>query len=195
MGKSGRASNRRGKTPAASSGTTDFRKRRLVRFVITFLGILIVGAILYPYLSIALDEELRGFMAVTARACGGLLDIVSSDVSVSDRYLTFHGFSVEIIEECTGIFEMLIFLAALMSYPASWRSRVVGFTLGLPALYLFNVLRIIFLTVVGVYYHDLFDFMHLYFWQATLILMITSVWVMWILLVVSREKKTPAFLA
>jgi len=67
--------------------------------------------------------------------------------------------------------------------------------LGLPALYLFNVLRIIFLTVVGVYYHDLFDFMHLYFWQATLILMITSVWVMWILLVVSREKKTPAFLA
>jgi len=195
MGKSGRAPNRRGKAPEASSGTTDPRKRRLIRFVITFLGILIVGAILYPYLSIALDEELRGFMAVTAGVCGGLLDVVSSDVSVSDRFLTFHGFSVEIIEECTGIFEMLIFLAALMSYPASWRSRAVGFALGLPALYLFNVLRIIFLTAVGVYYHNFFEFMHLYFWQATLILMITSVWVMWILLVVSREKKTTAFLA
>ena len=69
------------------------------------------------------------------------------------------------------------------------------FVLGLPTLYLFNVLRIVFLTLVGVYYHDLFDFMHLYFWQATLILMITTVWVMWILLVVSREKKTAAFLA
>ena len=32
-----------------------------------------------------------------------------------------------------------------------------------------------------------FDFMHLYFWQATLILMITSVWLLWIFQVVRRE--------
>jgi hypothetical protein len=30
--------------------------------------------------------------------------------------------------------------------------------------------------------------MHLYFWQATLILMITSVWLLWIIKVVRNEE-------
>jgi len=134
-------------------------------------------------------------MAFTAEICGGILGVFYDDVTVTSRFMTFRGFSVEIIEECTGIFEMLIFLAALISYPAAWRSKLLGFLLGIPALYLFNVIRIVFLTVVGVYYRDLFDFMHLYFWQATLILMITTVWVLWILLVVSREKKSSLLLS
>jgi len=190
MAKSRKASGGSGKKAAASRPKYDPRKRRLIVFVATFLGLLLVGAILYPLFSIALAEPLRGFMAFTAHICGGILGIFYSDVSVSSRFLTLRGFSVEIIEECTGIFEMLIFLAALISYPASWRSKLIGILLGLPALYLFNVIRIVFLTMVGVYYLNLFDFMHLYFWQATLILMITSVWVLWILLVVGREKRS-----
>jgi archaeosortase B (VPXXXP-CTERM-specific) len=178
-----------------SKSTDRAGKRRLVVFVLTFLGILALGAVLYPYFSIALAEELRGFMAVTAGVCGAILGVCFGDVQVTARYLTLHGFSVEIIEECTGVFEMLIFLAALLSYPASWRSRGIGIALGLPSLYLFNIARIVFLAIVGAYFHSVFDFMHLYFWQATLILMITTVWVLWILLVVSREKKPAAFLS
>lgn len=195
MGKSKKASGKSRGNTAQKKKTKDPRKRQLIIFILTFLGILLIGAILYPYFSISMEEELRGFMAVTAHICGGILGVFSGDVSVDSRYMSFKGFSVEIIEECTGIFEMLIFLAALISYPASWRSKIIGFVLGLPALYLFNVIRIIFLTAVGVYQRSLFDFMHLYFWQGTLILMITTVWVLWILLVVNREKKSAAFLS
>ena len=102
---------------------------------------------------------------------------------------------MEIIEECTGIFEMLIFMAALISYPATWKSKLIGFLLGIPALYLFNVVRIVFLTVVGASYRVLSTSCISYFWQATLILMITAVWVLWILLVVSREKKPSVLLS
>ena len=63
----------------------------------------------------------------------------------------------------------------------------------MPILYAFNILRILVLLLVGRYQHDLFDFMHLYFWQATLILMITSVWLLWIFKVVRYgESNTPA---
>jgi exosortase H (IPTLxxWG-CTERM-specific) len=195
MGKSKKAAGSAKKRKKKSIKAADPRKKRLILFVVSFLVILVIGAILYPYFSISMAEELRGFMAVTATVCGGILDIFSDDINFSDRYLTFKGFSVEIIEECTGIFEMLIFLAALLSYPATWRSKLIGVLLGLPALYLFNVTRIVFLTVVGVYYRNLFEFMHLYFWQATLILMITTVWVLWILLVVSREEKSADILS
>lgn len=170
--------------------TADKRKRRMIVFVLSFLGLLAVGAILYPFLSIAFDPQLKQFMAVTATVCGGILHLFFSDVTVYGRFLALQGFSVEVIEECTGVFEMLIFLAAMISYPASWRSKLIGFLLGIPVLYAFNVIRIVFLAFVGAHYYRLFDFMHLYFWQATLILMITTVWVLWILLVVGREKKS-----
>lgn len=195
MGKAGKSRRKTTPTETPLPGETARRKRRLIRFIVTFLVILSIGAILYPQFSISLAAELRGFMAVTAHICAGLLDVAYDDVAVADRFLTLRGFSVEIIEECTGIFEMLIFLAALLSYPAAWKSKLWGVLLGLPALYLFNVVRIVVLVVVGVYYRSLFDFMHLYFWQATLILMITTVWVLWILVVVGREKKSVAFLS
>ena len=41
---------------------------------------------------------------------------------------------------------------------------------------------------VGRFHNELFEFMHIYFWQATLILMITSVWLLWILKVVRRDE-------
>lgn len=189
MGKPKTASGKKSPKPKKPR-PADNRKRRLITFVLVFLGLLTVGAIIYPFLSIAFDRQLKGFMAITASICGGILNLFFADVSVAGRYLSFQGFSVEIIEECTGIFEMLIFLAALISYPASWRSKLIGFLLGIPTLYAFNVIRIAVLAIVGAHYYKLFDFMHLYFWQATLILMITTVWVLWILLVVGREKKT-----
>lgn len=178
-----------------SARSKDVGKKRLYRFIGLFLGFLIIGSIAYPFLSIQLDAELHGFMAVTAHICGTVLDIFSDNVLISGRFVTFDGFSIEVIEECTGLLEMLIFLAALLAYPAGWKAKGIGFIIGIPVLYLFNVVRIIFLTVVGAHFNSLFDFMHIYFWQATLILMITTVWVLWILLVVNRDKKSVGLFA
>ena len=63
--------------------------------------------------------------------------------------------------------------------------------LGIPAIYVFNLLRIMCLLVVGRYANPMFDFFHLYFWQATLIIMITSVWLLWIYAIVRDETDPP----
>jgi archaeosortase B (VPXXXP-CTERM-specific) len=97
---------------------------------------------------------------------------------------------VEIIDECTGLFEMLIYIAAVAAFSTSIRKRLLGMAIGIPAIFLFNLARIIFLLLAGAYSKSLFDFMHLYFWQATLIIMISSVWIGWLYLVVYREKRT-----
>ena len=102
------------------------------------------------------------------------------------------GFAVEIIDECTGLLEIVIFMAAVLSFGTTIRKKALGLLLGIPAIYLFNVLRIIVLVLVGAYWPGAFDFMHTYFWQVTLILMIGSVWVGWLYLVVYREKNPVA---
>ena len=58
-------------------------------------------------------------------------------------------------------------------------------------IYVMNVARIVALLVVGRYSDYWFDFMHLYFWQVTMIVMIASAWMAWLWWVV-RDETDPA---
>ena len=113
--------------------------------------------------------------------------LFTDHVTHSLKVVSFKGFAVHIIEECTGVYEIMIFAAAVLAFPTEWLKKWVGLGLGIPILYSFNVIRIAVLMLVGKYAPEYFDFMHLYFWQATLILMITSVWLLWITQVVNRD--------
>jgi len=174
------------------SGPSKQRFSPVVRFVIFFLiGLAVVGA-LYAHVTASYHDSLIPLMKSTATISGFILSIFSNDVWYAGAQCAFRGFLVEIIDECTGLLEMAIYLAAVLSFPTSLKKKGIGLLIGLPAIYLFNVLRITLLLVVGAYWPAAFNFMHLYFWQGTLIIMIGSVWVGWLYLVVYREKKPVA---
>ncbi|MFQ6008591.1 MAG: exosortase H [Candidatus Zixiibacteriota bacterium] len=163
-----------------------------LKFVLSFLVSLAVLGLAYSHLTAKYHDNLLWLLDVTATACGFVLDIFSDAVHYSGKYVSYNGFSVEIIDECTGLLEMVIYLAAVVSFSASIRKKLIGIAAGVPAIYLFNILRIIVLLIAGASSKRVFDFMHLYFWQATLILMIATVWIGWLVLVVYREKKPVA---
>lgn len=170
-------------------------KRRLspvVKFVLMFLLSLLVFGSLYAHLTASYHDSIVPLMQATAHIVGFVLSVFSSDVSYNGSHCILDGFAVEIIDECTGLLEMVIFLSAVISFGATGRKKALGLLLGIPAIYLFNVARIIVLVVVGAYWPSAFNFMHIYFWQVTLILMIGSVWVGWLYLVVYREEKPVA---
>ena len=101
--------------------------------------------------------------------------------------------SLEWPKTATGIYEMLIYSAAVCAFPTNWKNKSIGLLLGNPLIYLFNVLRIGMLIWVGHVERSWFDFMHVYFMQATMIVMITSVWLLWITRVVrDRDIVQPA---
>ena len=163
------------------------------RFVGLFGIYLVVVAIAYPLLTERWVAPVKFMTTLTARIDYLLLAMVSDDAKLDGNLVSLGEFGVRIIAECTGIFEVLIFLAAVLAYPTSWAKRAIGIGLGIPILYAFNVVRILVLIAVGRHWIELFDFMHLYFWQATLILMITSVWLLWIFKVVRHgESEAPA---
>lgn len=197
MGKSSKK--RRSRTPGKSKKKESetkpaAKKRRLalpptLKFVLSFLLSLAVLGLAYSHLTAKYHDNLLWLMDATATACGFVLSVFSNGAHYSGKYVSYNGFSVEIIDECTGLLEMVIYLAAVVAFSASIRKKLIGIVAGVPAIYLFNVLRIIVLLIAGSMSKRVFDFMHLYFWQATLILMIATVWVGWLYLVVYREKK------
>ena len=163
-----------------------------VRFIVRFLISLVVLGFVYSYLTATFDRCLIPLLEFTTAASGYAASALSGDVFWNGQLVTYNGFTLQIIDECTGLLEMVIYMAAVISYLTTVRKKVLGIVLGLAAIYILNVFRIVFLLIAGAYSPGLFKFMHLYFWQATLIIMIAAVWVAWLFLVVYREKRTVA---
>lgn len=156
-----------------------------------FLGLfaLYLAAVgwLLPIATRAFPGVTRFMVTATAAIEYALLAAFTDEAARSETVVHLGPFAVRIIGECTGMFEMAIYAACVLAFPTRWRKKAIGLLLGIPAIYAFNLLRILCLILVGRYANASFDFFHLYFWQGTLILMITSVWMLWVYLVVRDE--------
>lgn len=153
--------------------------------LLVLLYLLVIGSIFN-----ALLEDLRGPLQqleqLTARSVHLLVLAFSELTTQRGNLVTLDGFAVSIIIECVGLLEMLIYSACVLAFPAPIRARALGVVLGCLAIFVFNLLRIVTLLLVGRHWGDYFDFFHVYFWQATLIAMIVSVLYGWIKLFVHR---------
>lgn len=166
--------------------------KAIVRFCLIFVGLLIALATTFPYLTDKFNPQVYWLNAATAEVTGFFLKPFGMGTRVSGTIISLPNFSVEVVGECTGLYEMLIFLAAMIAYPAGWKKKLMGAALGIPFLYAVNMVRMVFIMVVGNWSPKTFDFMHLYFWQVAMILIIVSAWVLWIEKVVHYERKTVA---
>jgi archaeosortase B (VPXXXP-CTERM-specific) len=94
----------------------------------------------------------------------------------------------DIIHECTGVFAMIITVSSIIAYPAEKKQKILGILFVIPFIYLLNIIRLEALIYVGIYYNDLFDFVHSYLWQGTFIIFVILAWFLWIDLVVNHER-------
>lgn len=158
------------------------------RFSGKFLLFLILLGGLYSQLSSRWDSFREGFTGLTAKLVGACYALGGAETAASGSLVTGPGIALLVIEECTGAYEMIIFAAAVLAFPTGWRKKGLGLLFGLPLLYAVNILRMMLLAWVQAHGSPgLFDFMHVYFWQATLILMILGVFILWIKLTVYRN--------
>lgn len=158
------------------------------RFVPLFFGILWALTTLTQKIP---KKAIRSFLETTASIDNFLLDAFLDGVSRSGRTLMYDGFSVTVITECTGLFEAVILVSAILAYKARWSERGIGIVLGVFVIYFINIIRIGFLLLVGRHTPGFFDFAHIYFWQTLLIVFITGIFLCWILYFVRDETDPP----
>lgn len=162
------------------------------RFAASFLLYLAAVAMVFPSLRLRYAALFHMAEGGTAQLVYALLSLFSDATRLSaDTVVSLGSFSVTIIEECTGIYEGLILGAALLAYPTVWRNTALGFALGMPLIYGMNLVRIAVLLVAGRHSAGWFEFMHVYFWQVTMIAMVASAWLAWLSWVV-RDEADPA---
>lgn len=99
------------------------------------------------------------------------------------------GFAVSIQPGCNGIEAIIVLIAAMLAYPASSKAKISGIILGFFAIQSLNIVRIISLFYLGQWNQMVFEWAHLYVWQALIMLDVLIVFIIWIR-VIKRQAET-----
>jgi exosortase H (IPTLxxWG-CTERM-specific) len=101
------------------------------------------------------------------------------DVYAQGTFIQFGGFSASIVEACNGVLPAYLFVSAVLAFPCSWRAKLLGLLIGVPGIFLINLLRVVSLMMVGAYWPEFFERIHIYVWQGLVIALSMGIWVFW----------------
>ncbi len=103
-----------------------------------------------------------------------------------------NGFAVSIEAGCNGVEAMIVLAAAIFSFPAPWKRKLIGFFIGTLAIQAVNIVRIISLFYIGQWNMNVFEWAHLYVWQALIMLDVLVVFLIWLRMLPGRQTEPAA---
>jgi exosortase H (IPTLxxWG-CTERM-specific) len=114
--------------------------------------------------------------------CASLITLFDANVIVFGKIMqsTVNGFAISIEAGCNGLEAAIVLIAAMLAFPAPWKHRVIGIVVGLTAVQLLNIVRVISLYYLGQWSIAAFEWAHFYVWQALIMLDVLIVWMIWI---------------
>ncbi len=153
----------------------------MLRFFLVFLviqGILFTAELTPPAQRFVIVPFTEGVASVSAWLIklfdGG---VISHGKVIQDLE---SGFAVSIEAGCNGVEATIVLLAALMAFPAPWRCRLWGLLVGFLTIQGLNILRIISLFYIGQWNMKVFEWAHLYIWQALIMLDVLIIFLIWL---------------
>ncbi|MCS6996155.1 MAG: exosortase H [Casimicrobiaceae bacterium] len=162
----------------------------MTRFLVLFLLIMSVlfGLQLTPwgqeYFVIPWTNGLAHF-------CAQLVAFFDGDAQAVGKVLrsTKNGFAVSIEAGCNGLEATYVLLAAVLAFPSTWKQKLWGLFWGFLAIQGLNVVRIVSLFYLGQWNMTLFEWAHLYLWQALIMIDALVVFLIWLRWVVRQETR------
>ena len=152
-----------------------------------YLGLfLLITVALFSVLATPRAEQL--FVAPFTRgqvdACALLICLFDDRVQATGDILRFadgHG-AVQVLAGCNAVEVCALLIAAIVAFPGKLKYGLIGAAVGVAALQLVNLLRIISLLYLSRGSESLFEFFHNYVWDAMIGLeglLIFFLWVRW----------------
>lgn len=160
------------------------------RFLILFLTILGVSFTVVALQSVN-DAVVVPYTAFIARFSGAVLRLFGESATVSGCVVSSPRFAVTIFNGCNGLITSLIFISGVLAFPARWPAKLIGVVGGLAAIQLINMVRIVSLFYIGIYFPALFNDAHIFIWQSIVILAGVGLWIAWAHRFAGPDQRTP----
>jgi len=153
----------------------------MVRFFVLFVVLLALmfGLELTPW---AQEYLVVPWTNALAAISASLVTLFDANVVATGKVIrsTVNGFAVSIEAGCNGIEATIVLVAAIFAFPAPWRERFIGLVAGIVAVQGLNIVRVISLFYLGQWNMKVFEWAHLYVWQALIMLDVLVVWLVWV---------------
>jgi exosortase H (IPTLxxWG-CTERM-specific) len=153
----------------------------MFRFFASFVVLLAIlfGLELTPW---AQDWFVVPWTTALARVSAWTVTLFDNSVVSGGKVLrsTANGFAVSIEAGCNGVEATIVLVAAMLAFPAPWRHKLAGLGIGIAAVQGLNIVRVISLFYLGQWNRDVFEWAHLYVWQALIMLDVLIVWLIWV---------------
>jgi exosortase H (IPTLxxWG-CTERM-specific) len=153
----------------------------MIRFFVIFLLMqaLLFGLELTPF---AQEWFVAPWTNAVAKASAGIVELFDPSVIAVGKVLqsSQNGFAVSIEAGCNGVEATIVLIAAILAFPASWKRKLLGLAIGIVAVQGLNIVRVISLFYIGQWNFNVFEWAHLYVWQALIMLDVMIVWLLWV---------------
>lgn len=178
-------------TARGPTGTVTLRDRfRGKRPVFEFVGFFVIFMASFYYIStrsIVDKRVIPNYMRFNARASAAVLNLLGEGASVHGTSVSSPRYSVDIRHGCDAIEPSALFIAAVLAFPSTLRSKLPGLVAGTVVLALINLVRIVSLFYTGIYFPRAFEVVHVDVWQPIFILLALTLWVIWALWATRRQ--------
>lgn len=155
--------------------------KSMIRFFVLFT-ILLIGLFTLEILEPAEKHVILPFTSFIADVSVWIIQLFDDNVEAFRNVIrnATTGFGVRIERGCNGVEALIILFAAIFAFPAPFKNKVIGFTIGFFAIQGLNLVRIISLFYLGQWNQVAFEWFHLYLWQALIIMDALVVWLVWL---------------
>jgi len=155
-----------------------YAKRPVLAFVVLF--IVLLGVFYWiTFIEAVNKKAIPAYMRFNARASVAILNVFGEKATAQDTSVTSKRFSVNIQHGCDAIEPSALFLAAVLAFPASLKSKLPGLFIGTLVLAIVNLVRIVTLFYTGIFYPKWFEIMHVDVWQPIFIILSLTFWIIW----------------
>lgn len=186
--------NRSRHSKASSYNKSKEPKRSILKFATQwvhrhpiFMFLFVFGILMSLFYGITLftpfwkNHFMPAYLNFTATVSGFFLKLLGQDITVTKNHLSSAAFSVAINNGCSAIEPTALFISAVIAFPAFYLKKIPGIIFGALSLAILNLIRIVSLFLIGVYYNKLFHLMHIDVWQGLFVFFAVILWVVWIL--------------
>jgi len=178
---------------SSASGTTSSEsgKPKSGRTVHRFLAIFLVTQLTLFVFELTPAGQRYLVIPVTSAVAAVSVDLMSTvdqNVKASGKTIwnPANGFGVTIEAGCNEVEASILLIAAILAFPSIWAQKLGGILIGVVTVQALNLFRIISLFYIGQWDRELFQWAHLYIWQALIMLDVLIVFLLWLRFVVKR---------
>ncbi len=170
--------------------------RDILKFGLSFIGCTMMFFFFLDHYSSVITliyvEPLSRAASFLLKSLGVQSD-VQTDVGTGACILQLRMTAYRVTQGCTGLFTSTLYMACILSYPVSISKKLAGLVLGVPAFFVFGVLRVVMMGMVAVISPLQIEVFHVYIMAIANLGFAMFVWICWHNNVVENEKRASIF--